>query len=50
MSFPDVDFNEFNLTLEFLVDLMKTHGPLDIGRSGETSEDQGYWRFPLEPG
>jgi len=48
MGFPDIYFDELHLLMVFLVDLLETHGPFDIRRSGEASKDQSYRGFPLE--
>lgn len=41
MRFPDIDGQEFDLVLEFFVEIVETDGPLNIGRSSETAKDQG---------
>jgi len=48
MGFPDIDFDELDLAAEFLVKILETHGPLNIGWSGKTAKYQSNRLFPLE--
>jgi hypothetical protein len=48
MGFPDIDFDELDLAAKFLVKVVETHGPLNIGRSGKTSKYQSNGFFPPE--
>lgn len=48
MGFPDVDLDKLDLFIEGLVDLMETHGPIDVGWSGETPKYQHDGFLPTE--
>jgi hypothetical protein len=48
MSFADIDLDEFDLLIELLIDFVETHGSINIRRSGEAAENQGYRHFSPE--
>ena len=48
MCFTNVDCQELHAVVILLIEISETHGPFDIGRSGEATEDQRHWLATLE--
>ena len=48
MCFTNVDCQELHAVVILLIEVVETHGPFDVGRSGEATEDQRHWLTTLE--